>query len=103
MGTPTQPIHQHTNTPTHQHTNTPTHQHANTPTHQHTNTPTHQHTNTPTHQPHQHTNTLKIHTFRKSVTYPQQPTTNNNVDTRDPTGSKNCWIPRYNEVQNCWL
>ena len=57
--------------------------HTNTLTHQHTNTPTHQHTNTLTHQ---HTNTLKIHTFRKSVTY--QPTTNN-VDSRDPTGSKN--------------
>ena len=39
----------------------------------------------------QHSNTLKICKFRKSVTHQQQPT--HNVDTRDPTGSKNSILP----------
>ena len=56
--------------------------------------PTLQHTNTPTLQ---HSNTLKIHKFRKSVTN-NNPQPTHNVDTRDPTGSKNYLLQRNKKV-----
>ena len=63
-------------------------QKCSTPTLQHSNTLTIHHYNTLTIH-HYNTTTLKIHKFRKSVTT-NQPI--NNIDTRDPTGSKNLKI-----------